>query len=257
MDVGILSILIMIYFRFKDKRETRYYNTSMIQLEHLFPIHDQLHRQYGSPKLQAIYGAGQIKNPDICIVFMNPTAKNVSSHLNWKGLRAPWLGTKNVWKLFSKLGLFTNEEMLKQIQRMKPDEWTEDFAENLYKEISNHSLFITNIAKCTQDDARPILDEIYKQYLPSMIQELEYLQPKIILTLGNQVNSVLLQKPISVSNYLNDEYEEIQGTKLRVFPAYYPVGQGTPNMQKTIDRIKIVLASYLNKAQYSQKELMP
>lgn len=235
----------MIYFKNKDKRKPRYYNSSMIQVEHLFPIHDKLHKQYGSQNLQAIYGAGQIQNPNICIVFMNPTAKNVSSNLNWKGLRAPWLGTKNVWKLFSKLGLFTNQEILNKIQILKPEEWSEEFAEDLYKEIANHSLFITNIATCTQDDARPIADIVYKEYLPSMIEELEFIKPKIILTLGNQVNSVLLQKPVSVSNYLKDEYEEIAGTNLRVFPAYYPIGQGTPNMQKTIDRINIVLKTYL------------
>ena len=68
---------------------------------------------------------------------MNPTGKNIASDKSWKGRKSPWLGTKNIWKLFYKVDL-------------------------LFKEI--------NIIK-----------------------------PKIIITFGNQVSSIILNKKISVS----------------------------------------------------------
>jgi len=55
--------------------------------------------------LNAIYGAGKIENLKVLLVFMNPTAKNISAGKDWKGLKAPWLGTKHVWRLLSTLGL--------------------------------------------------------------------------------------------------------------------------------------------------------
>lgn len=216
----------------------------MLQITELFPKFNDLHLAYGSETATPIYGAGQINNPEICLIFMNLTAKNVSSNPNWEGIRAPWIGTRNVWMLLHKLGLFNNSEIIDAIKKMKPEEWTIEFAENLYKEIANESLYITNIAKCTQDDARHLPDKVYKEYLPLMLEELEYVNPKIIFTLGNQVSSILLQRQISVSNYLNDEYDVLKlpsGNGFKVYPTYYPIGQGTPNMPKAINRIKNVL----------------
>jgi len=58
------------------------------------------------------------------------------------------------------------------------------------------------------------------------------------------VNSILLQKPISVSKYTSNEYEYLEindELKLKVYPSYYPIGQGMRNMSKAIERIKKVL----------------
>ena len=40
-------------------------------------------------------------------VFMNPTGRNIASSPNWKGRRSPWIGTKNIWKLFYRVGLLS------------------------------------------------------------------------------------------------------------------------------------------------------
>lgn len=216
----------------------------MLQLSELFPLFDKLHAIHGSKDHFPIYGAGQISKPKICLVFMNPTAKNVSSFAKWTGLRAPWLGTKNVWRLLNKLGFFNDEELLKSIMAIKPEDWTLGFAEQVYTSLANQSIYITNIAKCTQEDARHLSDTIYKEYRPSLLKELEIIKPEYIFTLGNQVSSVLLGKPISVSNYLKNEFEILKlndGSEVKVYPAYYPIGQGTRNMNKAIGRIKKVL----------------
>lgn len=217
-----------------------------MQLTQLFPVFDALHAIHGSKNFTAIYGAGQIRNPQIAIVFMNPTAKNISAALDWQGIKAPWLGTKSVWKLFGQLGLLTDQKLLAKIQAYAPADWTPEFAQQVYQHVADSNVYITNIAKCTQDDARPLTNAVYTEYLPSMLEELEHIDPRIVLTLGNQVSSVLLQKPISVSSYLNTEKEELvtpKGSILEVYPAYYPVGQGTPNIGKTISRVQAILST--------------
>lgn len=85
---------------------------------------------YGDKNLDAIYGAGQIKSPKLCLVFMNPTGRNVASNKMWTGLKAPWIGTKNVWKMFYHFW-FIDKEFLDEINKRKPNDWNYDFTEKL------------------------------------------------------------------------------------------------------------------------------
>ncbi len=50
---------------------------------------------------------------------MNPTGRNIAADPGWKGRRSPWIGTKNIWKLFYSIGLL-DEKIYKEIQRRKP-----------------------------------------------------------------------------------------------------------------------------------------
>lgn len=40
---------------------------------------------------------------------MNPTGRNIASSKDWKGLKSPWIGTKNIWDLFIELDLLDKE----------------------------------------------------------------------------------------------------------------------------------------------------
>ena len=86
-------------------------------LEDLQIQYDKLQKKYGAKELNSIYNGGCDNNPDICFVFMNPTGKNIASSKDWKGIRAPWIGTKNVWDLFYSLGLL-NEKIYFEIKSM-------------------------------------------------------------------------------------------------------------------------------------------
>ncbi|MCA9375414.1 hypothetical protein KC622_03730, partial [Candidatus Dojkabacteria bacterium] len=183
------------------------YNLDSLQLTSLFRDFDILQSQHGASRYNAIYGAGEIQKPKICLVFMNPTARNVSASQDWDGIRAPWVGTKNVWKMFYQLGIFTNYEIVQKIEKIKPDEWTPDFAYDLYSEVAKESIYITNIAKCTQEDARHVKNDVYKDYRDLMLQELDEIQPEATFAFGNQVSSVLLGRNISVSNYTGESDE--------------------------------------------------
>jgi uracil-DNA glycosylase len=126
---------------------------------------------------------------------------------------------------------------------MKAGDRTEEFAETLYLHIAKKNIYITNLAKCTQADARPLKDNIFKDYLAYTLEELAILQPKHIITFGNQVSSILLGKPIKVSDYKKKEYEIISIKKktYKVYPVFYPVGQGMRNMPAAIARIKEIM----------------
>lgn len=76
-----------------------------MQLEDLKAKYDKLQMKYGAKELTSIYNGGCTNNPDICFVFMNPTGRNIASDPNWKGRRSPWIGSKNIWKLFYRIGL--------------------------------------------------------------------------------------------------------------------------------------------------------
>jgi DNA polymerase len=172
---------------------------------------------------------------------MNPTGRNISSSSDWEGLRAPWIGTKQVWDIFKELNLI-DQNIYNKIKELKALEWGINFASEVYKNIQSNSIYITNLAKCTQLDARPLPNLVFKDYLELMIKEIEIVNPNFIISFGNQVSSILLGKSISVSNYINKEFEELKLSKsFNIYPTYYPVGQGRRNMPLTIKRIKSIL----------------
>jgi len=213
-----------------------------MQLKFLQKKFDSLQLLYGDPSLRSIYGAGCLENPRVMFVFMNPTARNVSAQKSWQGLRAPWLGTKNVWNIFHELKLLSDISF-KKTQEMESREWTADFANSIYSELKNKKVFVTNLAKCTQLDSRPLGNNVFKNYLDLMLQEITSINPRNIISFGNQVSSILIGKLVSVGDYTGIKNEELKigDRTFKVYPTYYPVGQGRRNMPLAIRRIKKVI----------------
>ena len=166
-----------------------------MKLDDLKYEYDKLQKKYGAKELNSIYFGGCTVNPDICFVFMNPTGKNIASNKTWKGLKAPWIGTKTIWGLFSKVGLL-DDDIYESIRSIKGSEWTEEFASTVYDNVKKHRYFITNLGKCTQVDARELPDKVFKEYLHLLEKEIEIVNPKVIILLGNQVSSIVLNKKI-------------------------------------------------------------
>ncbi len=208
-----------------------------MNLDTLKKEYDKLQLKYGASELDSIYNGGCTDNPDICFVFMNPTGRNIASSKEWKGLKSPWIGTKNIWDLFYNLGL-QDEKIYKKIKEIKGNEWTEEFANEVYEDVKRHRYFITNLGKCTQIDARPLPDSVYKEYLELLEKEFEIIKPKVIVLFGNQVSSIVLNEKISVSQCRKKLYErEINNNKYKFYSVYYPVGNGRFNMDKSIEDI--------------------
>lgn len=214
-----------------------------MQIKSLYSEINKLQAIYGSSKLAPIYGTGCVKKPRVVFMFMNPTGKNISASPAWSGFRAPWLGTKNVWKLIYKLNLIS-EKNYQLTQKLKSNEWTSGFSRKLYGELARNKIYITNLAKCTQDDARMLPDKIFKEYLPSTRREILLIKPQKIILFGNQVSSIMLNKRVRVSEYKEAKSEilEIEGFVFKTYPVYYPVGQGQRNMPLAIKRVEKILA---------------
>jgi uracil-DNA glycosylase len=213
-----------------------------MRMQRLQKEYDRLQLIHGEQSLNSIYGAGCSNHPKAMLVFMNPTGRNISSLPEWPGIRAPWLGTRNIWPMFHDLGLLPKNYM-GTIQRLKAEEWTAEFASELYEELAKRKIFVTNLAKCTQADARPLPDKVYLEYLDLMFEEISAIRPKNIITFGNQVSSILLSKRVSVSSYTDTQKDALDIGKhsYDVYPVFYPVGQGRRNMPLAIKRIRAIL----------------
>lgn len=211
-----------------------------MNLEDLKPKYDKLQKKYGAKELDSIYNGGCTENPDICFVFMNPTGRNIASSKEWKGIKSPWIGTKNIWDLFYKLDLM-NEKIYNRIKKIKGSEWTEKFAEEVYNDVKKHKYFITNLGKCTQLDAIALPDSVYEEYLDLLKREIEIINPKAIVLFGNQVSSIVLNQKISVSQCRKKLFKnKINGKEYNFYSVYYPVGNGRFNIDKSIEDIRYI-----------------
>lgn len=216
-----------------------------LQLTQLNPHYDTLQTKYGEISLCPIYGTWCILKPKYCFVFMNPTARNSASHPDRSGLRAPRVGFKQVWKMFYDLW-FLSEELYTTTQSYKSTDWNPEFVFRLYYHLSDQWVYISNLAKCTQSDAKPLANKVFQEYMELTKKELEELEAGHIFTFGNQVSSILLDKGVSVSNYIDNDYEEIiiWWKKMKIYPCYYPVGMGYRNIGKAIERIKHIISTW-------------
>ena len=75
-----------------------------------------------------------------------------------------------------------------------------------------------------------------------LLKEIDIVKPKIIITFGNQVSSIILNTKISVCQSRKTPYDlNINKTKYKVYPVYYPVGNGIFNIDKAIEDIKWII----------------
>lgn len=217
-----------------------------MNLDNIKKEYKKMQKIYGDPSLEPIYFGGYCNNPDICFVFMNPTARNIAADKSWQGPRSPWIGIKNIGDLFMAIKII-DEDLYQEIKSKKGREWTPDFAKKVYKKVENNKIFITNLGKCTQIDARPLPDKVFKEYITLIEKEIELVNPKVIILFGNQVSSIFLKEKISVSTSRKKKYiKEINNKKYTCFPVYYPIGNGRFNIDKSIEDILWIKEVYFN-----------
>lgn len=210
-------------------------------MQSLHKIYDELQLKYGDANLNAIYGGGCESNAKVCLVFMNPTKRNIASSKDWLGVRYQWLGTKQVWDFLNKLRLISDETNTK-IQSLKPSDWDNDFCVKLYREVSQNGVYITNLAKCTQADARYLDDSVFKVYKDYLFEEIEKVNPEKILMFGNQVSSIILDQKVTVSTCRKLKFDiKYNNKSYNAYAVYYPVGNGRFNIDKCIEDCKYIL----------------
>ncbi len=213
----------------------------MLQLTKLHSEFDTLQLTHWEKTLNSVYGAGAISKPKICLMFMNPTARNISCSHEWQWIRAPRVWFKQTRKMIHDLGFISDEIFAKTQWTLT--QRTPAFVNELYTYLAEKWIYITNLAKCTQADAKSLPDNVFKAYLPSIHTELALLQPQHIITFWNQVSSILLEKKVNVSSYEKDMCEnlEIWNTSYKVYPCRYPVGMWYRNIGKAKERIQAII----------------
>lgn len=126
-------------------------------------------------------------------------------------------------------------------------DWNEEFAEKVYNEVKRNKIFITNLGKCTQIDARSLENSVYEKYLNLLEKEIEIINPKVIILFGNQVSTVFLKEKISVSQVRKKQFIKIiNGKEYKCYSIFYPVGNGRFNIDKSIEDILWIRENILN-----------
>ena len=203
--------------------------------------YDELQDIYGSTNLNSVYGYGDGNHPKVALVFMNPTKRNIVADKTWKGIKAQWLGTKQIWDFLTKCNLF-DEKLNLEIKSLKPKDWTPEFCDRVYAEVKRKELWITNLAKCTQDDARVLSDSVFNAYKDLLKEEISIVKPDKIFFFGNQISSIMLDEKISVSEVRCKRFNlKIHDKDFESYAIFYPVGNGRFNQSKAIEDIKKIL----------------
>ena len=85
-------------------------------------------------------------------------------------------------------------------------------------------------------------DEVLKKYLNLLYQEIAIVNPKVVILFGNQVSSIVLKQNVSVSQCRKQNFSKnIAGKEYKVYPVYYPIGNGMMNIEKAIEDIKYII----------------
>lgn len=215
-----------------------------ISLEELWEYTHHLNTSvFGDNGLMPIASGGKCTNPDVMFVFINPTKRNVSSSPTWKGQRAPFIGTKNVWRVFFKAGMFDGA-LLEKINKLK--DWDKSFADEVYRYLTSHSFYFTNIVKRTEVDATLPKSQKIKTFLPILEKEIALVKPKYIVAFGQIPFTYLTDVKIRFADYYDEImrdnelkfYEkEFYGFSAKILPCYFPVGLGNPKRACEILRL--------------------
>lgn len=207
-------------------------------------VHKINNEAFPDNELMPILGNGETKNPKVMFVFINPTKKNISSDKNWKGQRFPFIGTKQVWRVFNRAGLF-EDDLINSINN--PKEWSIEFTNEVLKFLKENSFYLTNIVKSTGRDATLPNSEKIKLFLPVLKREIEIVKPDYIVTFGLIPFENLTKQKIKLRDYYLDAienknlkfYEQQFGSfRAKIIPCYFPVGRGEP--KKAVEILKLV-----------------
>ncbi len=227
-------------------------------LGQLWNVVDELnHKHFPKDSLKPILGNGKTFRPKVMFVFINPTHANISSDKNWQGPRFPFIGTKPVWRIFHRAGLF-DDELMKKINDSKS--WSLEFTDKVLNFLKSRSFYFTNIVKWTGSDATLPNSVKIKLFLPILEREIEIVQPQHIVTFGLIPFESMTNKKIKLADYYSDVMKrkklrifdmKYNSFKTKIIPCYFPVGRGDP--KKAVEILKLIDLS-LNTATISTTE---
>ncbi len=88
------------------------------------------------------------------------------------------------------------------------------------------------------------LIKFFKEYLHLLEKEIKFVNPKVIILVGNQVSSIVLDKKYLFLFVEKKKFiKTIDNKDFEFYSVYYPVGNGRFNIDKSIEEIKWILNS--------------
>ncbi len=168
-------------------------------------------------ELARIGAVGRRKEPKLALLFINPTARNVSSDPAWEGPRYPFIGTLQVWRVFARAGL-----MPEKYGRLAKEDWTEEFARRTEAELARRGIYITNVVKETKADATLPTSAEIREALPALLEELGEVRPERIVAMGLIPFRALKGESVLLREDAGKEF------LAKIVACYFPVGRGNP-----------------------------
>ena len=187
--------------------------------------------------LQHIHGFG-VLNPELMLILVNPTYRNLSSDPKYKGARFPFIGVRQFWKVLANGGLID-----KNVTENLPirAEWKNEHTQQIQRELIRKKLFLTNIVKCCYGHSLYPENKVIAEQLKLLADEIKIIRPRKIVVFGGLVYKTLTGKNIKLAEYWNkqkigNDSEIISGLKISVIPCYFPIGRGNPKKAAEIMR---------------------
>lgn len=179
--------------------------------------------------LQHIHGFGAL-NPNLMLILINPTYRNISSDPKYKGTRFPFIGVRQFWKVLADGGLIDRKIVKNLPIRAK---WKNEHTKQIQKELIRKKLFLTNVVKCCYNHGSYPENRVIAAHLKLLAEEIKIVRPKKIVAFGGLVYKILTGKNIKLTEYWNEgkignDSEIISGLKIPIIPCYFPVGRGNP-----------------------------
>jgi DNA polymerase len=191
-----------------------------------------------------VFGNGRLSAPKFMFVFINPTRRNISSDPHWRGPRFPFVGTKQIWRVFHRAGFF-DSILMEEIN--KNSDWSFSFASRVLDFMKEQRFYFTNIVKWTGKDAALPDSKKISIFLPVLEREIEIVKPEYIVAFGLIPFERLTGQKIKLGEYYADAKKRnalklysLSSTRLtpNVIPCYFPIGRGNP--ARAVDILKML-----------------
>ena len=164
------------------------------------------------------------------LILVNPTHRNLSSDPEYRGVRFPFIGIRQFWRVLADGGLIDKKVAYGLTSRK---DWNEGCTEQVKRELVGNGLFLTNIVKCCYDHSSYPDGDVIKDQMEVLAEEIRIVSPESIIAFGGLVYKTLTGKNIKLSEYWNGGMTEgnrevISGSGVVTEPCYFPIGRGNP-----------------------------
>lgn len=190
--------------------------------EKYFPVDD----------LHPVPGDGKTLYPKIMGIFINPIARNISSHSEWSGPRYPFVGIKSFWRVFHMAGIL-DTAVMELIEGFRL--WDDYLATLVLGALDKEGVYLTNLVKRAYHGPQLPDQRAVQVFLPLLMKEIELVCPQCIVSFGRFTFFQLTRMKLKLDEYYHaiDTMGSLECFNLtvnsrsyRVIPCYFPIGRG-------------------------------